>query len=178
MIYRTVTGLIFALVLSSAHAASITEDLGELNFYQSYETGAIHRGAFQDTFSFSVPRTAIELHAEVNMFGSQIRIVDGFEIWRGDSLVFQANGLTYGIGTYIISDPLQPSYTSDYVSSISGPYRLNVFGTDPFYLGGFYNVRLFVNPNSYIPTVPIPSAAILFFSGLLGLATLKKRPFA
>lgn len=167
-------GILVSVVLNSANAASITEDLGELEYYRSYETGALQVGAFSDAYLFSVPRTAMELYVQVDTFGSRF-IVDRFEIWREDSLVFERDD-PLSIGSYFVEDPLQLVYTLDYISSISGQYRLSVYGTDPFGLGGFYNVTMHVNRNMYIPAVPAPSAAVLLFSGLIGLTGLKRKP--
>ena len=157
--------LLSLLTLSTAaHAVPVEFHVGELAYGSRYSGGAAtSRAPFEHDYFFTVPDDAREFVLRVTN-GTPVAPVHEFRLWKGSTLLKEV--IRRSSYVYFGIDPLQSSYTHDYVASIAGDYLLNVKGERNFVTSrSFYNLEIYANQNRYIPDAPVPAPGPLLLVG-------------
>ncbi len=170
-------GLILALlmVFSTLVEAVVITDFGKLEFSESYRhVELVGPVAYEHDYLFTVHEHASKFWVEVSP--TSFSTVDAIEIWR-DGVVIDHDDSVFGFGAFSGLDPLQPSYTADYISTISGDYMFRVFaGRKITGDTSAYGVRVYNNRNYRIPkpAIPEPGTLALLLLGITGLIRARK----
>lgn len=169
---------LFSGVIASgvAQASSVTYDMGVLSSDVALQDVLLAKGTFTDFFNFTITISS-EVAASVQnnalkMGTKNVRNISGLTM-----SLFNTNGT---LGNMLDDTQIGASLTSG-ESSLdilpSGNYYAKVTGNATGSQGGHYSVQMVADPviPPAVTSVPVPAAAWLLGSGLIGLVGVSRR---
>lgn len=161
----------------AAQASSVTYDMGALGSDGALQDVTLAKGTFTDFFNFNIAApsevaTSVQNHA-FKAGTKNVRDISGLTM-----AIFNTNGT---LGNMLDDTQIGSSLSSgdsSFDTLSSGNYYAKVTGNATGTLGGHYSVQMVADPiiTSNVSTVvPVPAAAWLLGSGLLGLVGMTRR---
>ncbi len=161
---------LLALASAGAHAATLSYDLGsstnagtltEISGSNDYDASMLHNGtSFIDYWTLAITENPA---ANTSISFTDFTVAGLFDITftSGSGLTFTSTN----DNSYVFEGPLS-----------TGTYNIILSGNTSGLLGGLYSIELNATPTA--APVPIPPAALLFGSALIGLAGLRRKKAA